>query len=651
MKKSLYRVLVVTLLAAVAAPASSLAGNEFASPFHRKQAERKAKGMVTGERSKRKKSVLFQWWLDDARGEDDVKLKRAVQRELAADVDPEPLPGFGMGNIPYVLPKLQPVLDKAAAQMTAASTEAESIRLVMADADTPIRASADITKTVTEHYKATGFKPLWTADGKLTARGQELVKVLAASGDEGLVPFRYLPRSLSGFDSIDQQIEGSSISAAQIDVGLTVAALTYANDLTGGAFEPNKLSKYHDIKTEALKPEVALKVLAFSPFPKAYLDGLAPKHPSYMAMKAELAKLRATPLNETPFPDGKRIRIGQKDSRIPELRGRLVRLGFLDDATPMAEDSDPEVLDKHVGRALKAFQAERGIAQTSALDPATVKAFNGNTPAGNIRKLQINMERARWLPKDMGSKHVFVNQAAYEVDVFDGQNKVWESKVIVGKPLTQTVAFSDVMENVVFNPPWGMPQSILINEYLGKLRRDPGYFDKIGYRVTNSQGKRVSSRSVNWHAVSARSGIGVQQPPGDSNALGYLKFNFPNSHAIYMHDTPNRELFSESRRNFSHGCVRVQNPRDFAAMLLGLTRAEVDAKIATGNSFTVPISQHIPVHLTYFTAWPADDGKIHYYADAYGRDETLDRAFDVVAKAFTPNEGVKVVEASGTAAQ
>ena len=191
-----------------------------------------------------------------------------------------------------------------------------------------------------------------------------------------------------------------------------------------------------------------------------------------------------------------------------------------------------------------------------------------------------------------------------------------------------------------------MPQSILINEYLGKLRRDPGYFDRIGYQVVNARGKKVSSRAINWGSVGPNSGIGVVQPAGNGNALGELKFLFPNSHSIYMHDTPNRELFSENRRAFSHGCVRVQNPREFAKVLLGIDDAEVERRLAGGDTQNVKLARSVPVYLTYFTAWPDSDGKIRYYPDVYERDKTLGGAFSVLATAYGGSQSVTIVEAA-----
>ena len=243
------------------------------------------------------------------------------------------------------------------------------------------------------------------------------------------------------------------------------------------------------------------------------------------------------------------------------------------------------------------------------------------------------MERLRWLPKSLGHRYVFVNQAAFEARVMDGDNEAWKTRVIIGKPNTQTAVFHDEMEMVVFNPSWGVPPSIIANEYLPKLRRDPGYLDRIGFKVVNQKGKVVSSSSVDWGSYGAKVPFGIQQPPGVKNALGEVKFLFPNAHNIYMHDTPSRNLFENDVRAFSHGCVRVQNPLDFASVILGWDRAKIDAKVEGTASETVKLPHKIPVHITYFTAWPDETGKIQYFNDIYGRDKTMENARSAIVLA------------------
>jgi murein L,D-transpeptidase YcbB/YkuD len=205
--------------------------------------------------------------------------------------------------------------------------------------------------------------------------------------------------------------------------------------------------------------------------------------------------------------------------------------------------------------------------------------------------------------------------------------------VIIGKPVTQTVAFHDRMETVVFNPSWGVPPSIIRNEMLPILRRDPSYLDRLGYRVVARNGQIVRSSGINWSAYGKGVPFSVQQPPSDDNALGEIKFLFPNSHSIYFHDTPARSLFDRSARAFSHGCVRVENPRIFAETLLGLSAEEVAKRIDSGRSQSAKVKADIKVHITYFTAWPDQNGKIVYYDDVYGRDQRMESAFSATAVA------------------
>ncbi len=431
---------------------------------------------------------------------------------------------------------------------------------------------------------------------------------------------------------------------AQFDVSLTAAAVTYAMHQSGGAYEPAMLSAYHDIRVEAVSPNVALRVLAYSPFPSEYLKSLAPDHPAYDVMKAELAASLAQADTPDLMAEGKRVRIGQKDERVIALRKLLLEQGYLGAASAEVALDKEDLLDKALAKALKAFQDAKGIPQTSNLDTATIRAINGPDLTERREILLTNMERLRWLPKQLGNRHVFVNQASYKVDVFEKNQLIWESNVIVGKPLNQTNVFSDTMETVVFNPSWGVPQSILLNEYLPKLRRNSSYLDKLGFKVLNDKGKVVKSSSINWNSVGSGSAIGIQQPPGDGNALGELKFLFPNKHSIYMHDTPNRHLFAESKRNFSHGCVRVEDPRQFASVLLGWDRARVDSEVDSKVSTPVNIANRPKVHLTYFTAWPDKNGKLQYFSDAYGRDSTLKTARSTVRKSLGLQDGQRLVQ-------
>ena len=538
--------------------------------------------------------------------------------------EPESIPGLGMGNPNYIVPKQLLLADPAFAKLTAADTQSQAILAELSSLKTKIRAPQDERQPVLDFYKKSGFKPIWLSAGAVSERAKALLEFAAKTNEDGLDPLSYLPTGQNSFEDIAQLTGSDQQRLAQFDIAMTASALKMARQISGGQFEPNRLSLYNDIAPERINANTALNVLAYSPYPDAYLRDLAPKNPAYAVMKTELAKLRAdttTPV-EVAIAEGKTVKLGRSDPRIEDVRSRMASLGFLEGLPTVGDD----LLDSDLSDALKKYQGSIQIKQSGQLDAATVKNLNRNDNAKNIQRLVDNMERVRWLPKNLGSKFVFVNQAAFEVRVMDKGNEVWHSHVIVGKPTTQTAAFHDEMETVVFNPSWGVPQSIIVNEYLRKLRNDPGYLDRQGFKVVNQKGKVVSSRSINWGAYSSSSPIGVQQPPGNGNALGELKFLFPNKHDIYMHDTPSRNLFAETTRAFSHGCVRVENPREFATVLLGWDRARVDKETDGGVSHSVALSQKIPVHITYFTAWPDSTGKMIYFNDIYGRDEAMQKA-------------------------
>ena len=571
------------------------------------------------------------WWNDD---EGDVRIitgsdllpepgGKKRRNYFIDEGDPEGDPGLGMGNITYVAEKLERLGGAYFADARPAAPAEAAIYDALSDGELGIRVRADARDAIHELYKSQNFRPLWLAGGQLSERGQNLLTVLAAAGEEGLAAQNYLPPGLVDFASLPPA--GDAPSWGRLDVGLTAAALRYARDASGGQFDPRRLSLYNDITPAWVPASQALRVLAWSPFPAAYLASLHPRHKAYAAMKAELARVRAEGVapQEEPIARGKLVKAGQSDERIPLVRQRLQKRGFGD-----SHDSpeDPLVLDELLSARLREFQRATGVKASGMLGPKSIEALNRDVKIDELPRLLDNMERLRWLPKDLGTRFVFVNQPAFSVAVMDNGQEVWRSRVIVGKPMTQTSAFHDEIETVVFNPSWGVPQSIIANEYLPKLRDDPGYLDRIGFKVTDAQGRVVPSYAVDWWSYGNKVPYGIQQPPGRKNALGELKFLFPNSHDIYMHDTPSRELFDRDERAFSHGCVRVQNPREFAQVLLGWDSIKVDENVEGRKSQSVKLQAKVPVHITYFTAWPDETGKIQYFNDIYGRDKTLENA-------------------------
>jgi L,D-transpeptidase YcbB len=250
---------------------------------------------------------------------------------------------------------------------------------------------------------------------------------------------------------------------------------------------------------------------------------------------------------------------------------------------------------------------------------------HGAEPQGRGAKLRMALEQLRWLPRQLGTRYVFLNQPAFEVSYFNGAEPPLTMRAIIGKPNAQTYFFTDRIKEITYNPYWNVPRSIVINEMLPKLWRNPSYLDRLGYEVSNSRGREVASSAVDWAAVATQQ-ISVRQPPGRGNALGRLKIDFPNKHAIYMHDTNQKHLFGGEQRALSHGCVRLEHPREMAAALLGTRVSDIDRKIAAGETQTERVRGDIPVYLAYFTAWPDAQGNVRYYKDVYDRDAHLARA-------------------------
>lgn len=523
-----------------------------------------------------------------------------------------------------------------------------------------VRVTEAQRKAVSAFYAGRDYAPVWYADGAPTDEARRVLRLLSNAANEGLEPRDYLPPNLGGFS--DRVPEGASReAAARFELGLTAAALRYAMHASGGRILPNRLSGYHDLNPPTVNPAAALERLAATSDADAWLASLHPTHPAYAVLKAALAELEPEELRpRISIGDGPTIRPGAFDERIPDIRVRLAQLGDLAATTDPVTTASLETIvepvegepmfgsaqlagamapsepatsqssyyDEALESAVRVFQTRSGLRPDGLVGARTVSALNATGDVQRRRQVQFSMERLRWLPRDLGAKHVLVNQAAFTAAVIEDGRQIWETKVIVGKPNTQTAVFSDEIETVVLNPYWGVPGSIILHEMAPKSRRNPGYLDQEGYEVVNAQGQVVSSSSVDWSNVTRqRLNIGVRQPPGPRNALGEIKFLFPNKHAIYMHDTPSKHLFAKGVRMFSHGCVRVENPRLFAEILLGWDQDRLASGLASRPNQSVRLERKVPVHLAYFTAWPDAGGRIVYFNDVYGRDDRLEMAF------------------------
>jgi murein L,D-transpeptidase YcbB/YkuD len=447
-------------------------------------------------------------------------------------------------------------------------------------------------------YSARGYAPLWIADGAENDRAKAVTAFLAGVDADGLDPSDYPAPSFASSDL-------AALAEAELRFSATV--LTYARHAQLGRVHYSRVSA--DIYYEQVPPEPAAvlgKVAAAEDVGKA-LESYNPPQPGYKALKAKLAEARGKDggANAARIGGGAALKVGMSDPRVPALRERLGVGGEPDDLA----------YDKPLAEAVKKFQRQRDLPQTGVLNGATVDALNGGSRHDRDADLIIvNMERWRWMPRDLGNAYVMVNIPDYTLRVMDHGTQAWITRVVTGQPGEKaTPLLSETMKYITVNPTWNVPPSIINNEYLPAYEQDNTVLDRMGLKMERNRDGSVR----------------IYQPPGDNNALGRLRFNFPNKFLVYQHDTPDKHLFALDKRAFSHGCMRVQYPDKYAEVLLNISNpkdgytAERIRKMYGGGERDIQLLTPIPVHLTYQTAFVDDAGRLETRADIYGRDSRL----------------------------
>jgi murein L,D-transpeptidase YcbB/YkuD len=472
----------------------------------------------------------------------------------------------------------------------------------------------------------------WFDAGRPTRDAGEAVQVLLDARAEGLEPRDYDAAALA---ALVRQPPSDAAAQAQFDAALTAALQRYLADLRGGRVDPRSLGakfaapqRRHEDSTALLREAIAAHRVGQA------LHDAQPRLPMYASLRAALARYRALGEHPAwqfalpPLPRGRKLVPGQPYAGTALLAQRLAALGDLDAAMP-----PPQRFDGALVEALQAFQERHGLTPDGVLGPSTVQQLEV-TPAQRARQIELAMERLRWTPFLQGPRMIVINVPefvlrAYEVN--DGRIAVrLAMKVIVGKALrTRTPLLGEDMRFVEFSPFWNVPPSIARGETLPRLRRDPAYFTREGLEFVTPSGQVVTTLSAaNLDAVAQR-GWRIRQRPGAQNALGGIKFVFPNNDNIYLHDTPSRQLFERDRRDFSHGCIRIEAPLALAKLVLedqpGWTEERIAATIAQGVSTTVRLKQPLPVLIAYSTVI-VRAGSVHFYPDVYGEDAKLDRA-------------------------
>lgn len=437
-------------------------------------------------------------------------------------------------------------------------------------------------------YAARGHRPLWVDAKGATPQGEALLARLARASEDGLRPADYATPAIGG--------DGSAL--AEADIRLSVAAVLYARDARGARIEPRRLSALITPRLELPSAQAVLAALEQARDAGEALAAHHPPHAGYRALRDRLAELRAAQpaaKAEPPrLPPGPTLRLGMQDPRVPLLRARF---GL--------EAGEGRVYDRSLSTVVAEFQREKGLPANGLLTRATIEAMNGGRDRSLEGDLIATMERWRWLPADLGEEHIIVNVPEYVMRKVEGGAVVHESRVIVGKSERPTPIFSDAMDHLVLNPSWTVPPTILRKDFLPKMATDPDYAARRGLEVIR-RGNNVTLR----------------QPPGPTNALGNIKFMFPNDHAVYLHDTPNRNLFGSARRAYSSGCVRVERPLRLAELILSgeqgnWSEQRLRGLIGAGER-TIRLSRRLPIHLVYMTHVVDAGGELRVHEDIYG---------------------------------
>jgi L,D-transpeptidase YcbB len=478
-------------------------------------------------------------------------------------------------------------------------------------------------------YFKTGLRPFWVTPEGPNPNASIILDFLKKAETEGLDPKNYeVDQILALFTARQTPV------LAELDTLLTFNIIKYIHDVNQGQIKPRYAEPIFFAEADDVNfdPLTTMEKVLNAPDLASYLASLPPAHPHYINLKKALMQYRALE-KDGGWPSvatGKTIRPGDHDDRIPAVIRRLSVTGDLDPDIAQAAYYSP--LLRH---SIVRFQVQNGLSPDGVIGPSTLAAMNV-PPSDRIKQIIINMTRWRWQDHDLGEKYILVNIANFDLTAFENGLESFRLPVIVGKFQHQTPIFSDRIIYITLNPYWNIPPSIARNEELPKLRKDSNYLIKQHIRLFSgwsADAGEIDSRSVDWRNVSpARMGqYKLRQDPGPWNALGQIKFDFPNKYDVYLHDTPTQNLFSQPQRDFSHGCIRVSDPMRLAAFALsrqtGAWPPEMISSIIKGKEQVyIRLSEPLPVHITYQTSWVDKNGIICFNNDIYGRDKKLLKA-------------------------
>lgn len=464
-------------------------------------------------------------------------------------------------------------------------------------------------------YARRGFDPAWSHQDQRYL----VIQTLGQADQEGLTPTDYHIQSIERLAAL---LSPTEEEMTDLDILLTDGILLYASHLLSGKVDPNTIHAQWNINLREGDPVKAIENGLYTNQLAKALSQLPPRQNEYRQLKEALEKYNGMYLLEGDWPiipDGPTIKPGMIDLRLPDIRIRLHRT---ENYNPDSISMQSIVYDPELVEVVQRFQHRHGLTADGAIGKSTLEVMNVSLQ-DRINQIKVNLERWRWLPGQFGSYFLLVNIANFEVQGFRNGKQEVSHKVIVGKPFRKTPVFSATLQYLVFNPTWTLPPTILKEDILPGVRKDYHFLATKGLNVYDNQGNLLDPATIDWSAKAVE-WYKYQQEPGPSNALGVVKFMFPNKHDVYMHDTPSRELFVKDQRMFSSGCIRVSEPIDLAMWLLEDTtqwnRPVIDSIITTRKPTTVLLPSRPEVFILYFTCWIDQNGLVQFRKDVYDRD-------------------------------
>jgi murein L,D-transpeptidase YcbB/YkuD len=481
---------------------------------------------------------------------------------------------------------------------------------------------------VRSFYQARSYRPAWSQDGRLM-QAATLIKAVEESYADGLTPgYYHLSRLKSLVASVEKEPFPAATHLGNVDILLSDAFITLGCHLSGGCVDPVTMKAEWFAARGRVDVASLLEQALRKKDVRETLARLRPVQAAYENLKQVLAKYRGMSLHG-PWPQvpaGPPLKKGVTSARVAELRKRLAASGDLD-----AGRTSAVLFDEPLETAVRTFQGRHGLEPDGVAGRATLAALNVPL-AERMRQIELNLERLRWILGNTERRFIIVNIADFHLKVVEDGKPVLSMKVVVGKSYLQTPVFTAKMKYLIINPVWNVPDSIARKEILKDIRKNPRYLSEQNMNVLRGWGdqeEEVDPETVDWSHVSPRSlPYRFRQEPGPLNPLGRIKFMFPNSFDVYLHDTPSKGLFARSIRAFSHGCIRIEKPIELAEYLLGgspnWSREKILSAVKKGVETEVPIPHPLNVHFIYLTAWVDENDTLQFRNDIYGRDKILD---------------------------